>query len=81
MFKRRIQYPVYKSPGFPGRIFFGNFNRFVDGNLGRNILEVQKLADRQAQDQPVDNGQPLDLPVANVILYDTVQFIFIPCGF
>ena len=49
------------------------FDRFVHRDLGRDFPEVEQLADPHAKDQPVQDGDALEIPVGDFLFDDLVD--------
>src|SRR5690606_39309168 len=53
--QHRIEDAVDEAPALVGAVELGHLDRLVDGNLGRDIEEIEKFADRHAQHNAVDD--------------------------
>ena len=70
-----IENPINERWCLLGAIFFGDLDSFVDGNIGRNIGEEAQLIDRQAEDIPLHQPNPLQGPVGAAFLDEGIDLV------
>src|SRR5437762_13904837 len=51
-----------------GGKFFGDVHRFVDADHGRNVLTMEHLVNREAEDVPVHHRHAVQFPVLGALL-------------
>src|SRR5713226_2918123 len=66
IFKHGVENSIDKLPAFFCAEGFGNFDRFVDANLRRDVRKVEKLTDAHSEQQRINHRDTVELPVCGL---------------
>ena len=69
----RVEDPVDEASAVGRAEDLADFDRFIDGDLRGNVREIEEFCYPEAQDHPVDHGDPVGFPVHDLSLDQAVD--------
>lgn len=78
LFHQSVQNTIYEIFTFFGTVNFGNIHEFVQRNFSRNSWKIHQFTKGHFQQDHIDDGYPICIPVAKCRFNDAQQFLIFP---